>query len=263
MSGLRQVPLTCHGHTRPITQLAFSGLKEDGSCYLITASKDSSAMLLDGITGDWIGTLTDHKGAVWACKVSNDCTIAATGSADFSAKIFSAESGELIANFAHSHIVRSVDLSDKLLLTGSYEKLVKIFDLNKPESGPIVKGEGHTQGVRHALFTHDGSKAISTSGDKSIKFWDTKTMEEIKSIELETVPNSIEISPDGKILSVCHESLVSFWDIESMTLNKEIKVPTQVLSSSLHPSGNTFVCGGEDFQLYKYNYSDGTLLGKF
>lgn len=48
-----------------------------------------------------------------------------------------------------------------------------------------------------------------------------------------------------------------------MTLIKEFKVPTQVHSASLKPDQSIFVCGGEDFKIYKYDYATGEELGKY
>lgn len=131
---VKQVPLTCGGHTRPVVNLAFSGISEHGyflisackglfsftwasfQCFLILvfpivrllrawnntqisyslcanrllllSFADGKPMLRQGDTGDWIGTFEGHKGAVWGVALNLDGTKAATGAADFSAKVF-------------------------------------------------------------------------------------------------------------------------------------------------------------------------------
>ena len=99
-SNLRQTPLTCSGHTRPVVFLAFSEFNSNDAAnyYCISACKgkflisnnkqlirevycfdlkcnyflfiggifpDGKPMLRQGDTGDWIGTFEGHKGAVW------------------------------------------------------------------------------------------------------------------------------------------------------------------------------------------------------
>jgi len=78
------VPLTCHGHSRPVTHISFSGVVAK-EYYMISACKDGNPMLRDGQTGDWIGTFFGHKGAVWQARLSSDASAAATASADFTA----------------------------------------------------------------------------------------------------------------------------------------------------------------------------------
>ncbi|KAI5295904.1 hypothetical protein KEM52_006527, partial [Ascosphaera acerosa] len=88
MNGLpdsRAVPLTCHGHSRPVPHIDFSPIVDNEEYYLISACKDNNPLLRDGVTGDWIGTFIGHKGAVWQARLSQDATLAATASADFSA----------------------------------------------------------------------------------------------------------------------------------------------------------------------------------
>ena len=63
--------------------------------------------------------------------------------------MWDAEKGEELHSFAHKHIVKSVDFSadSKTLLTGSNEKILRIFDLQKPEAG-----KNYTSSVRKFSF---------------------------------------------------------------------------------------------------------------
>ena len=63
-SSLRQIPITCSGHTRPVVDLRFSDMTPY-SYFLESACKDGKPMLREGDTGDWVGTFDGHKGAVW------------------------------------------------------------------------------------------------------------------------------------------------------------------------------------------------------
>lgn len=99
---------------------------------------DGKAMLRTGDTGDWIGTFSGHGGAVWGCTMNTEGTRAATGSADFSAKIWNVTSGKELLNIPQSHIVRAVDLSatdsGRRLLTANNKQQVFVYDLEAPSA---------------------------------------------------------------------------------------------------------------------------------
>lgn len=263
MSGLRQTALTCSGHTRPVVDLAFSSITPSGF-FLISACKDGKPMLRQGDTGDWIGTFVGHKGAVWGVALNKDASKAASGSADFEAKLWDAINGGELHSFSHPHIVKSVHFNsdDSKLLTGSNDKKVRIFDLHRPEENGEVLA-GHTGAVKKALFLHNDKKIVSAADDKSVRFWDLASLQEFKKIEFETQPNSLEISHNGNILVITHGHSVSFWDIENFEKLKEYSVPSQVNSACLHPDQSVFVCGGDDFKMYKFDYENGNEIESF
>ncbi|KAL3881560.1 hypothetical protein ACJMK2_027986 [Sinanodonta woodiana] len=263
MANLRQTPLTCSGHTRPVVFLSFSDITPHGY-FLISASKDGKPMLRQGDTGDWIGTFEGHKGAVWGAALNRDATKAATGAADFTAKVWDAVSGEELQSFTHKHIVKSVDFSrdSNYLLTGSQEKVLRIFDLNKPEEEPKTFN-GHTASIKTAVFKQDGKQFISASDDKTVRVWDVVSGSEIHKMELPSMPSSLELFHDGSVLVVTYGNFTSFWDANTYEKLREFEAPTQINSTSLHPEKSMFVSGGEDLKMYKFDYQTGGEIESF
>lgn len=72
-----------------------------------------------------IGTFEGHKGAVWSVCLDGGGKLAATGSADFTAKLWDTTEGIERLSLGHKHIVRAVDLSPdgNFLMTGSADKV--------------------------------------------------------------------------------------------------------------------------------------------
>lgn len=71
----------------------------------------------------------------------------------------------------HDNGVMAVQILDNILATGSYDKTIKIWDL---ETGKEVRTlTGHTGGVRCLQF--DDSKLISGSMDGTMKLWNWRT----------------------------------------------------------------------------------------
>ncbi|KAI8485540.1 hypothetical protein Bbelb_367340 [Branchiostoma belcheri] len=263
MAAIRQTPLSCSGHTRPVVKLAFSRLTPYGY-FLISACKDGKPMLRQGDTGDWIGTFLGHKGAVWGATLNDDATRAATGAADFTAKVWDAVSGEETATFSHKHIVKSVDFSkdSSQLLTGGNEKLLKIFDLNKPEADPVVF-TGHSNYVKDALFLPDGKRLVSGGDDKTVRMWDVASQTEVKKLEFDSIVTDMSLTKDGSILVVTNGRTVSFFNADSLEKLKSYSTPSHVYSASLNEDKGSYVIGGEDFKLYKFDYETGSELESY
>ncbi|KEQ95678.1 hypothetical protein AUEXF2481DRAFT_73300 [Aureobasidium subglaciale EXF-2481] len=250
------VPLTCHGHSRPITHISFSSLSpasvssSQPQYYLISACKDNNPMLRDGLTGDWIGTFVGHKGAVWSARVSADGSLAATGSADFSAKVWDTFTGEQLHTLQHNHIVRAVAfpaLQDRptSLATGGMEKKLRIWDLTRAgvangapagdECYEVGAGE-HGQTIKSIVWSAANPNVLTTAcDDKTLRWWDLRSRSAIATHEVDGTIGSCELNSsilDGSAngtLSVAAGKTVYFFDgarpgalLDSKTLDQEI-----------------------------------------
>ncbi|ETI23758.1 hypothetical protein G647_05564 [Cladophialophora carrionii CBS 160.54] len=273
----RVVPLTCHGHSRPVTHLNFSSIVDDDQYYLISACKvaDNNPMLRDGMTGDWIGTFIGHKGAVWTSRLSSDASIAATGSADFTARIWDPQTGECLNILTHNHIVRAVafpiQVNPQCVATGAQDKKLKIFDLTRGSSAatsdqasssspitPITASEGHEIGpgehggsIKSIVWNVDYNVLTTACDDKTLRWWDLRTQRVIATVKTERDITSCELSTnkaedsDPGILSVAAGHSCLFFDAgRPGELIKQVKFDHEVASVAINPSTGRFVTGG-------------------
>jgi WD40 repeat protein len=69
--------------------------------------------------------------------------------------VWNAVSGEEELNLQHKHIVKSVNFSDDSvdLVTGSNDKVIRIFDLDKSNEGPKVRSGLHVHSRVYPLIT--------------------------------------------------------------------------------------------------------------
>jgi serine-threonine kinase receptor-associated protein len=257
---LRQIPITCSGHTRPVVDLRFSDVTPY-SYFLISACKDGKPILREGDTGDWVGTFEGHKGAVWGATLNSEATKAATAAADFTAKLWDALTGVEVHSFAHKHVVKSVEFSStsQQLVTGCNDKSLRLFDLNNYDSTPNIFA-GHTSNIKKVLLSKNDKNIISISDDKTLRMWDTVACAEIQQIKFADTPNSIEISRDGQILILSHGRLVELYDANDLTKLNSFTIPEPVSAVSIHPDRSVFVCAGDNFTLYKYSIATGVEL---
>lgn len=177
--------------------------------------------------------------------------------------MWNAVTGEELHSFQHNHIVKSVafDTNSQCLVTGNNEKLIRVYDLNKPDESPDIF-RGHAGSIKRALFCRNDKYIVSCADDKSVRVWDRASGSEVQHVDFTSNPNSLEISRDGNVLTVTSGSNVTFYEMETLKKLKEITVPTRLSAASLHPDKLIFVCGGEDFKMYKYDYITGNEIGE-
>jgi len=259
---VRQIPIVCPGHSRAIVELHYSPPTDEG-VFLLSACLDKQPMLRSGDTGDWIGTFEGHKGAVWAASMDPSAHRVVTASADMSAKAWDALTGDELWNFDHPSVVKQARISTdaKRMLTGGFDKLLRIFDLEKPEAVP-QELRGCTKRIKHAFFYGPGDHLVLSGEDETteLKVWDSRSGEVVRALTTEVGGGKssggitdVEISAGGKYITIAVGDAVQIWDAGSFSLVNHYNVGDFGLqAASLHPdsdpasSTGRFITGGQD-----------------
>ncbi|GMH41558.1 hypothetical protein BSKO_09468 [Bryopsis sp. KO-2023] len=255
-----QNPVVCPGHSRPIVEVNFSTETPDG-LFLVSASKDGCPMLRNGDSGDWIGTFEGHKGAVWSAVLNTPALLAATGSADFTARVWDAVSGDEKAQFQHKHIVRSVQFARKrdLLATGGAEKIIRLFDLGRPEESEEF--DPTIDNVQHLAFCQDDKSILASyATEKGISVFDARTKKVVKTLETPNQVTSIEVAADGSLFTTTDGNFVRFWNSATLEQIKEFEMEVNIGAASLNLHFGKFVVGGEDMSVRLYDFNSGEEL---
>jgi len=224
-------------------------------------------MLRHGESGDWYGTFSGHKGAVWSCTLNKAALLCATGSADFSARLWDACSGNQLHEWQHNHIVRSTAFASdsSKLATGGMEKFVRLFDVVKPEAAPEtlpVQGSG----IRCLTWVQNDSILLCSLADhKGIQAFDMRSKQLVRTLDTEAPVLSIEASFDGNHLTSAEGKVVRFFDLSgnngSIQQVKEHHLPRANAESATYcPSKRVFAAGGEDMWVRLFSYDTGAEL---
>jgi WD40 repeat protein len=105
---------------------------------------------------------------------SHDSKYICTGSEDKTAKIWNAQSAQLIHTLqGHSAGIESVAFShdSKYICTGSYDQTAKIW--NAQSAQLIHSLQGHSQLISSVAFSHDSKYICTGSGDETAKIYNS------------------------------------------------------------------------------------------
>ncbi|CAI9265385.1 unnamed protein product [Lactuca saligna] len=103
----------------------------------------------------------------WSCCLDTNAFRAASASADFTVKIWDALTGDELHLFDHKHIVRACSFSEDthLLLTGGFEKILRILDLNRLDALPREVEKSSPGSMRTVAWLHSDQTILSSCSD--------------------------------------------------------------------------------------------------
>lgn len=279
---LRQIPIVCPGHSRPIAQVAYNqsqrardSATNDVPTYLISACHDKLPMLRHATSGDWYGTFEGHKGAVWSAALNDAGTLAGTGSADYTAKIWDATDGTCLHTFSDAtHMLKSVTLTASSFITGGHDATVRLYDLNAYDAAPrtfTVASATTKVPLRTVLVLSTAQQLWTGDAQGWLRCYELSSGHLLSQTMVDPAGiRDVEVSRDERILSVAAGKHVVFYDLttasrmtDAMTPSRSFEMPIHFKEEggvSLHPTLPMFIAGGNDTWVRKFDYTTGKEL---
>ncbi len=116
--------------------------------------------------------------------------------------------------------------------------------------------DGHSWSVTGVAFSPDGSRIISSSGDKSIRFWspDGKPLE--KTLVQDDYVTGIKVSPDGTLIAAGFNERKTVLVLKNGSLKATLSGPSQrALPLAFSLDNGTVLVGSDDKSAYLFDIS--------
>jgi len=215
---------------------------------LISSCLDGTAMIRNATTGDWIGSLIGHKGAIKCTRSAPDCNIFGTASTDFSAKLWDGRTGELLKELKHDHMVLSCDFSeDQKFISGTKKSKIRVYNLKNPEAPPKIVDSPHGS-VDFILCLSKHTFLTTGNSEPSITVWDAKSLNVLKTLKTPSSVTSLQLSYDRKSFTATSGSKLLLFDATdfSCIFEKTVEIlekPLTLNAGSLSPNRKYFCVG--------------------
>ncbi|HMD81953.1 MAG TPA: WD40 repeat domain-containing protein, partial [Anaerolineales bacterium] len=180
---------------------------ENGQVIVWVAGSDGPARVINA-----------HEEEVTSVVFSPDGSRILSASLDDTAKVWDAESGDLLNSLVHDFgSVYDARFSDDgiHIVTAGQDNTARIWDV---QNGNLLGTlNGHTDYVLSAVFSHDGNYVYTGSFDNTIRKWDVQTGESLQTLAGHTGKvNDLDINRnDDLLVSGSSDTTVKVWDLKT------------------------------------------------
>jgi WD40 repeat protein len=132
----------------------------------------------------------------------------------------------------------------RTLATGSWDKTVRLYDVETGRAGAIL--QGHQHHVRAVAFSPDGLTLASGSVDDTVRLWDVKTARHKATLPAHAnFIHSLAFSPDGRLLATASQDrTVKLWDMKPGPVKAALQGDSgRVMSVAFSGDGLTLASG--------------------
>lgn len=267
-------PIVLKGHERPLTQLKYN---REGDLLFSTA-RDKSISVWYAHNGERLGTLEGHGGAIMTVDVDPTTTIALTGAADLSIRVWDISIGKTVHVWETKASVKRVEFAPdtKTFLAVTEEHMgqrgtISIFPIEvsvdaKQAAEPllvITNPQGESK-VTFASWSYDGKHILAGHADGSVSKIDAssgETVAKLDKIHDQTVTD-LQMSPDRTyFVTSSKDKSAKLFSVDELTHLKTYQSDAPMNTATITPVKDFVILGGG--QEAKDVTTTGSREGKF
>ena len=142
-------------------------------------------------------------------------------------------------------------ISEERFITGDYEGLIKIWEINEFRIRIILAG--HSYPIRKIIKV-DFATLISCADDFTIKIWDLRELKFKYTLNFHEGKVNDILYNDGKIISCSYDKTIRITDYITQENEKIINCDDVILCMCLFKD-EKLLCGGKNKKIYIYNFN--------
>ncbi|KAG8723033.1 hypothetical protein FRC09_005014 [Ceratobasidium sp. 395] len=228
---------------------------------LLTIAEGDEKEWTSCLRGIWVAS------EVSSTAYSPDSRRIVSGSADGTAKIWDAETGDTVLEplTAHSGEVTSVAFSPngRWIISGSADKTIRLWDAEtgKASGEPL---QSYVDWIFSVAFSPNGRQIASGSADSTVRVWDVETRRRVLELRGHSRDiRSVAFSPDSQwIVSGSEDRSLRIWNTQT---GRSVLKPLYghshyVLSVVFSPDGHRIASGSEDRTIRIWDAKTGNQL---
>jgi WD40 repeat protein len=245
----------------PSTSVWSATFTRDGS-RVVTAFLDGTARMWQASSGKLLATLLDpSKGSL---TVSPDGSRALTSN-DGMARVWDVPSGKLIATLQLATFLGDIKALPSATLSPDGSRVIAssgntawLWDVSSGKAP--VKLQCHSGPIRSETFSHDGSRAVTTSNDGTACVWDASSGTRVATLSGHSGPVvSAAFSSDGShVVTASYDAAARVWEVSSSkSVATFLGHSSAVWSAAFSPDGSRIVTAALDDTARVWEVSSG------
>lgn len=240
-----------------ITSTNFS---PDGK-WILVAGADSTARILDRVSGKPASPPFRHAGPVVSAVFSPDGKWILTASGDRTSCTWNAVSGEKMKLLQHPLPVTDAVFSPdgKMILTGDDSGYVRTWHA---ETGQQIDSLKQEDAITSIAFNPDGKRVSAASVNGNVLIWDISIVKKPDTLKHDVRVTKVIFSQDGKkILTTCEDKYARIWDADNLEQIFSLRHEDGVTDGAFSPDGKWILTACKDKKAYLWDAFTAMLTG--